>query len=446
MLYNPDICPACKEVIKYASSTSGKTLNVVVSESYKDFNEIVTEGLGTAAVNIIYSDSLYDKLVHDRGPLKSTEPVIQFYSEKMEFLLKSTFNSPPKKVAGKTDALPSKIKLPQSTKIGSDKQDWILLSNIDGYSIIQWVNKNDTADFTFLKLYDSVSAMPLIEQMGAIKPSIWEDYKLIKSWKKSVQRMFPSFITCEAFSVKNDTSYFVLSILSFKKTGNDKYAQSRNIFMVRYHARKLLDMKEIQDINHKKKGYLHIYNNFYVANNTKMFFLSYLLSEKYHAHPLVIELNEHPDKKYHLAQFSKYKLYPGFKAVLSSTMNVGNYSISDEVLFYNYFNEIYDITTSHSILLSTPYPRVDSSVMALPPAQWPVWQFACIKKQGNYFSLTKLNSEYWLIRYTQHGVEMNRRKVDWPGNQREFPVVGYYNGNFLMLNIKTKEITELPTG
>lgn len=442
LLYTPDVCPACKQVIQQASNQKNRKINLVVSERHADFDSLIRIDIGSYNVNIIYSDSLFTFLSSNRIDVPITQPLLQTFDPKtnriINLQIKESLN-----VVKETFKIPQKIKIPENTKICSDKSDWIMVNNIDRYSIIQWIEMGDTSNCFQLKLYDSLTIINLIAKLSALDPEVQRNYELLNSWTKKVQRMLPSFITCESFSVYKDTTYFILNVLAFNKKGIEKYEQSRNLFIAKFFNRDLVELCTLNDHTNRKKGYLNPYNNFFVINDKRIVFTTYLLTEKYKAYPLLIDMFESETNTFYYRSYLRYKLHPGFKNVLCSNQNAANYGISCDILFYNYFNEIYDISKNISIVLSTEYAKTDSIVLSKPTTEWPVWQFGCIRKAKHYYSFVRLNGEYFLIKYTQHGVEINREKIEYSVDRNNFPVVGVSNDKFIILNHKSKEITEL---
>lgn len=141
--------------------------------------------------------------------------------------------------------------------------------------------------------------------------------------------------------------------------------------------------------------------------------------------------------------YLNHYLYQGFKSVLCTNQNAANYDISSTILFYNYFNEIYDIKDKKSITLNTEYLKTDSTVLSKPPTEWPVWQFSCVRKLRNYYSFIRIHGEYFLIKYTLHGVEIARKKVEYSNVKNNFPIVGVARDRFLILNYSTREVKEV---
>lgn len=440
LLYDPETCPACKYVIKQASVQLQNKFTLVLKESYLDFKNIVEEDIGLSSVTLVFSDSLYSKLVHDRKTPQSVDPVLMIYNSRMELLAEQKFSNQFNAASYVTSSLPHRIKLPENTKIGADNRDWIFVSNIDRFSIIQWVNKTDSSDFSFLKLYDSIETANLMQSLAKLSPGIQEDYTLFTGWSKKIQKMFPAFLTCQAMSMHKDTAWLVLSVLAFKKTGNDRFAQDRRVFIVKFFNRQFIEAKLVKDVIDMKHGCLHVYNNFYVESPSHLFFTSYRLDEKYKPYSLIMEYVFY-NNEYTFKGYRKYKLNFAFKNILCENRNIGNYYIQDNVLYYSYLNEIYDISLDKTIRLSTTYPRVDSAILNQPNDQIPVWQFCCTKYNQYYYSFVKLEGKYYVIKYNPEGQELSKKAVDLNFNIQNEPKLTYYQGNFWVLDVRKKEIT-----
>lgn len=71
------------------------------------------------------------------------------------------------------------------------------------------------------------------------------------------------------------------------------------------------------------------------------------------------------------------------------------------------------------------------------------WQFSCVRKLRNYYSFIRIHGEYFLIKYTLHGVEIARKKVEYSNVKNNFPIVGVARDRFLILNYSTREVKEV---
>ncbi|MBX7205802.1 MAG: hypothetical protein K1X81_10305 [Bacteroidia bacterium] len=442
LLYDPETCPACKYIIKQVSVQLQNKLSLVLKESYLDFKTIVEEDIGSSPINLVFSDSIYSKLLNDNKAFQGVEPVLMIYNKNMELIGQQKINSKLSEIKYPTKPLPQRLKLPENTKVTCDNKDWIFVSNIDRFSIIQWVNKSDSSDFSFLKLYDSIEASNIIQTLAQTKPEVKEDYTLFTGWSKKIQKMFPSFLTCQAVSMHQDTVWFVLSVLAFKKTGNDKFAQDRNVFIVKFYNRKFIEAKPVNDVIDMKHGCLHVYNNFYIESPSHIFFTSYRLDEKYKPYSLIMEYISN-GKRFAFKGYKNYKLNSKFKDILNENRNIGNYYIQDNVLFYSYLNEIYDIALDKTIKFTTVYPYVDSIVLNQPNNQIPVWQFCCAKYNQFYYSFVKLKGKYYIIKYNHVGQELSKILVDLDFGLQNEPKLSYYKGHFLILDIRKKTVTSI---
>jgi hypothetical protein len=431
VIYDPLNCITCKYgASKIGNCISDKSVVVVYNDNYKDFaDEIEKEFLllsNIKNVKFLYSDSLKENLLSlskykGGNSFKIIDSIdkLNIIDLNLDLLLENN-----KQIKN----LPKKIRANNESKIYENSKDLIVLSNFNNNSIVYWIDRSDSSKSAQIKLFDSLQNYSYLQKLFFTYPDSKRAYELYNiEIKPNYKSIIPPFISASSGYSNLDTFYlFVNQVTLFNY--KDGYKQGRTPYIFKFFNRNLTEIIKIDDIQNYRKGFLNTYSSFYVEKN-EYYFSMYKFIEKYENYKLVTKFHKE-DNLIKKDKTLNYELPKYFANYFSKDVNALNINLSKELIFFNSFNQVFDIKTQKTVNLNfedTISNKVNFTMIS------------CIKKGNSYYGLIKVNNQIFIYKFDNNGNFLERKEIERIDIKNS--IFKLNEKELLILNIASKELT-----